>query len=234
MFDMKERKSCALILMLAVSFIVAGPSISSARSQTIGVLRVKTDTTDVHVLLDGEDVGHTPLTLRNVTTGKHQLSLLKDGYEDHLQEIEVVPSQPNSIFVVMKPLSTKLPTLPVEFKVIHQHRFGTCFGVLTVSAEALDYKAENDSDQFHIPIATIKSVARSWGPLVGMAPIGIRAPTDLMAFRIETPGRSYGFMAFKDTVNDPIKVASEKTKELYEVVYKLWSATLTQPQKKED
>ena len=60
-----------------------------------------------------------------------------------------------------------------------------------------------------------------------MTPIGIGGPTDLMAFRVEAPGRSYGFMAFKDTINDPVKIASEKTRELYEVVFKLWSATLS-------
>jgi len=166
-------------------------------------------------------------SVRDMASGKHRLVLLKTGYEDHLQEIDVLANQSNSVFVVMKPLNITLPQLPVEFKAIHQHRLGTCAGVLTVSAEALDYKAENDADQFHIPIATIKSVSRSWGPVAGMTPMGIGGPTDLMAFRIETPGRSYGFLAFKDTTNDPVKIASEKTRELYEVVYKLWSATLS-------
>lgn len=142
------------------------------------------------VWLDSEDVGRTPLTLRTVTGGKHRLALLKDGYEDQLQEIEVLPGQTNSVFVVMKPRNVKLPELPVEFKAIHQHRLGTCVGVLTVSAEFLDYKATIDSDQFHIPIASIKSVARSWGSVAGLMPIGIGGPTDLLAFRIETQGRS--------------------------------------------
>jgi hypothetical protein len=220
------------LILLAILLWVAGTS--SARSQATGTLRVKTDTADVAVWVDGEDVGRTPLTIRTVASGKHRLALMKDGYEDSSQEIEVLPSQTNSIFVVMKPLNLKLPDLPVEFKAIHQHRTGTCVGVLTVSAEAVDYKAMNDSDQFHIPIATIKSVARSWGPVAGLAPMGIRGSTDVMAFRIEAPGRSYGFLAFKDTPDDPFKVAIEKTRELYEVVYRLWSATLSTPQKKED
>lgn len=221
-----ERKSSILILLLAILIQIASDSTCSAQSQASGVLRVKTDTSDVAVWLDGSDVGRTPLTLRTVTIGKHRVVLAKDGYEDHSQEIEILPNQTNSIFVVMKPLKLKLPDLPVEFKAIHQHRTGTCFGKLTVSADALDYKAENDADQFHIPIASIKSVARSWGPVAGIMPFGIGGPTDLMAFRIETSGRSYGFFAFKDTRDDPVKVASEKTRELYEVVFKLWSATL--------
>ena len=224
--------SCpVLVLATAVLLCFSLASISSAQGQTTGVVRVKTDTTGVAVWLDGEDAGRTPLTFRNLTTGKHRLVLAKDGYEDHLQEIDVSPGQPNSIFVVMKPLALQLPALPVEFKVIHQHRLGTCVGALTVSAEALDYKATNDSDQFHIPIATIKGLSRSWGPVAGMMPIGIRGPTDMMAFRVETPGRSYGFLAFKDTVDDQMKVAGERTRELYEVVYKLWSATLSPAEK---
>ncbi len=222
-----ERKSSILILLLAVLIQIVSDSTSSAQLQPSGVLRVKTDITDVAVWLDGADVGRTPFTLRTATAGKHTVVLAKDGYEDHAQEIEVLANQTNSIFVVMKPLKLKLPDLPVEFKAIHQHRTGTCVGKLVVSADALDYKAENDADQFHIPITGIKSVARSWGPVAGMMPMGIRAPTDLMAFRIETSGRSYGFFAFKDTPDDPVKVASEKTRELYEVVFKLWSATLT-------
>jgi hypothetical protein len=214
----------ALVLtLISFAIVFAVP----VRPQSTGVLRVKTDTSDVHIWLDGEEVGRAPLTLRTVASGKRRLALMKDGYEDHQQEIEVLPNQTNSIFVVMKPLTLKLPALPTEFKAIHQHRTGTCVGTLTVSAEALDYKAINDSDRFHIPIAGIKSVARSWGPVAGLAPMGIRAPTDFMAFRIETSGRSYGFFAFKDTPDDSVKVASEKTRELYEVVFKLWSATLT-------
>jgi hypothetical protein len=220
-----------LILIFALVLLAGGAASQPTPGQTTGTLRVKTDTSAVQVLVDGKEVGQTPLTLRDLSSGKHTLTLLKNGYEDHLEEVEISPAQTNSIFVVMKPLNLKMPDLPVQFKVIHQHRLGTCVGVITVSAEALDYKAENDSDQFHIPIMSIKSVARSWGSVAGLAPIGIGGPTDLLAFRIETSGRSYGFMAFKDTVNDPMKIASEKTKELYEIVYRLWSATLSPTEK---
>ena len=223
-----------LLLALLFGFQVAvdRPSLAqnsttATNPQVTSVLRVKTDASDVEVWLDGESVGRTPLTLRTVGAGKHRLALTKVGFEDHLQEIDVLLNQTNSVFVVMRPRQVALPPLPAEFKVIHQHRTGKCTGVLTVSSDFLDFKAVDDADTFHIPIATIKSVARSWGSVAGLAPIGIGGPTDLMAFRIETPGRSYGFLAFKDTVDDPIKIASEKTRELYDLVFKLWSATLT-------
>lgn len=226
------RRTTALSsLSIALALTLHSLSATAAQTQSTGGLRIKTDTTDVQVWLDGEEVGRTPLTLRTLTPGKHRMTLMKSGYEDHAQEIEILAGQTNSIFVVMKPLNLKLPDLPVEFKAIHQHRTGTCVGTLTVSREALDYKASNDGDQFHIPISGIKSVSRSWGPVAGLMPMGIRGPTELMAFRIETSGRSYGFFAFKDTPEDPVKVASEKTRELYEVVFKLWSATLSPKEK---
>jgi hypothetical protein len=197
---------------------------SSVGPQTSSVLRVKTDVLEAQVILDGKEVGRTPLTLRDVTTGKHKLIVLKDGYEDHAEEVEVLAQQTSSVFVVMKPTNIQLPELPFTFKAIHQHRLGFCTGELTISADALDYKAVDDEDKFHISISDIKSVARSWGPIAGV--YGINAPTDLMAMRIETSGRSYGFMAFQESVNDKMDVASAKTKQMYEVVYRLWSATL--------
>ena len=220
------------VLLFAVGLLVAHAA--SAQTQGTATLRVKTDTADVEVWLDGEPVGRTPLTLKNLAAGKRQITLLKDGYEDQLEDVEVSSGKANSVFVVMKPRSVKLPDLPVEFKVVHEHRvfrwqgLSSCRGTLIVTAEAIDYKAENDeTDQFHIPIATIKSVARSAGPVVDGMPTFDRRPTERMAFRIEAPGRSYTFKAFKETPKDPTEVKGEKTRELYDVVYRLWSATLT-------
>jgi hypothetical protein len=209
----------------------AGPSAGAAQDvppqiAPSGALRIKTDVSDVQVILDNKDSGRTPFTNRSVSPGSHRITLAKEGYEDHVQDVDVSSSKTTSLFIVMKPVTTPLPALPVEFKVMHQHRFGYCVGVLTVSADALDYKADKDEDRFHIEIKTLKSVSRSWGALVGMGPSGINAPTDGMAFRIEAPGRSYGFLAYKDEIGELMAVASIKTKELFEVVYRLWTATL--------
>ncbi len=72
-------------------------------------------------------------------------------------------------------------------------------------------------------------LARSWGPMIGahnQIPNGINDPTDEMALRIEAPGRSYGFVALERTADDPAGAASARTRELYELVTKLWSVTL--------
>lgn len=212
----------ALLLLLAQAAGVEAQDLIAPG----GGLRVKTDVPDVQVIVNGKEVGRTPLTLKSLVAGSHRLTLIKEGYADHVQQVEVTAQKTASVFVVMKPLTTPLPALPVEFKVMHQHRLGYCVGRLTVSAEALDYRADKDDDQFHIPIHTLQSVSRSWGPIPGMAPGGVNAHTDMMAFRIEAPGRAYGFLAYKDQLGEQMEVASEKTKELFEIVYKLWTATL--------
>lgn len=219
--------------LLFVAVLLAAHA-ATARSQSTATLRVKADTADVEVRLDGQPVGHTPLTLREITAGQHRITLLKDGYEEHSQDVEVLPGKPNSVFVVMKPLNVKLPDLPVKFKVIHQHLLKSCTGTLTISADALDYKAENDSDQYHIPIKAIKAIVRTTGATRGMTPSFRDGSKDSTFIRIETPGHEYVFWAFEDTRKDPVKVFIEKTRELHEVVFRLWSTTQTPPQKNKD
>ncbi len=228
--------SCLLTILLWPSQFQAqtpSPPTNAVSNQAVGVLRVKTDVTGAQVVLDDQEVGLTPLTLRSVTVGKHRLLVLKEGFEDHTQEVDVIQAKPTSVFVVMKPSRLEMPELPQTFNVIHQHRLGSCHGKLTVTAEALDYQAENDSDKFHIPIASLTSVSRSWGPTAGTFAFGIRAPTDAMAFRVTTSGRSYGFLAFQDSPEDKMAIASVKTKELHSIVYRLWSLTLKSPKSKQ-
>ncbi|MGH9834425.1 MAG: PEGA domain-containing protein, partial [Blastocatellia bacterium] len=155
----------AIFVVLSLSCLC--PARTSGQSQAgqeqrtpagpAGSLRVKTDVPDVQVILDDKEAGRTPLTLRSVPAGLRHLTLVKEGYEDHTQQVEVADQKTASVFVVMKPVTTPLPELPVEFKVMHQHKFGYCVGILTVSAKALDYKADRDEDKFQIPIQTLKS-----------------------------------------------------------------------------
>jgi hypothetical protein len=69
-------------------------------------------------------------------------------------------------------------------------------------------------------------------PVVGRRVSEVRIPErNYGRSRIEAPGRAYGFMAFKETTADPMSVASARTKELYELVYSLWSASLRPKEK---
>jgi hypothetical protein len=198
-----------------------------------GSLRVKADVSGAEVYLDGRSVGATPLTLQALPAGTHKLVLVKPGYEDYAQDVEVQPGQMAKVFVIMKPLPKPLPILPVKFYAIHQHRAGACSGILTVTAEAVEYRSHDGKDVFHIPLEQIRSVSRSMGATAGVGPaMSWGVPAEYAGCRIEAPGRSYGFFAYEE---DPklegtpaesrvtLQQTGAKTKELFELVYRLWS-----------
>jgi hypothetical protein len=206
--------------LLLLGFLVAGGS--------EGSLRVKTDVAEVQVLLDGQAVGQTPVTVTPVPAGQHRVTLIKAGYEDHIEEVEVQPGAAARMFVVMKRSAVPLPPLPVSYRALHQHRLGLCLGNLTVTAEAVDYRSDVGEDVFHIPIRDIRSVARS----MGSAPnTSWRVSADLTGCRLETPGRSYGFFAvegeFKSANEVEFQDTAKKTKELFEIVYRLWQDSVS-------
>ena len=213
-----------VLLGLFVLALLAGGSADAS-------IRIKTDVSEVKVWLDGQEAGQAPLTISPVPPGSHRITLMKPGYEDHVEEVQVQPGGIVKLFVVMKRSAVVLPELPAQFRVVHQHRSGSCEGTLTVSAEALDYRSDDGKDVFHIPIASIRSVVRSMGrqPVIGTyQPLSAMLPGDMAALRIETPGRSYGFMAgvsfaqpdeIGGTVSDEVMIS--ETKRLFEIVYQL-------------
>lgn len=197
-----------------------------------GSLRLKSDVSETEVFLDGKSAGKTPLTMSAVAAGAHRVSFTKPGYADHEEQVTVEAGATAKLFVVMKPLPTAPPKLPVQFYAIHQHRAGACSGILTVTAEAVEFRSLDGKDVFHIPITEMRSVSRSMGALPNAT---WNLPSQYLGCRIEGPGRSYGFFAYEE---DP-KLAGTpaenrvrfqdtgvKTKELFELVYRLWSVTL--------
>jgi len=210
--------------MLVLALLQAAPA--------PGALRVKSDASEVKVFLDGKDVGKTPLTVSGVAAGAHSISLAKPGYEDHQEQVTVEAGATAKLFVVMKPLPAEPPTLPAQFYAIHQHRAGACSGILTVTADAVDYRSLDGHDVFHIPIAAMRSVSRSMGALPNAA---WNLPHQYLGCRVETPERSYGFFAYEEDpklagtpAENRVKLVDTavKTKELFELVYRLWSETL--------
>jgi hypothetical protein len=169
--------------------------------------------------------------VRGVVPGPYQLALVKDGYEAHERAVTVTAGTTELVAVTMKPLALPLPRLPAVFRAIHQHRTGTCIGTITVTADMIEYVGDTKEDVFRIPIRTLRSVARSFGPIPGMGPMGIDGATSMMACRIEAPDRSYGFWAVEKGGDDTVDVMAAKTKELFQVLYRLWSDTLKQPVK---
>ncbi len=198
-----------------------------------GTLRVKADVAGAEVFLDGKSVGVAPLTLAAVAAGAHKLVLIKPGYEDHAEDVEVREGQVARVFVVMKQVRQPLPALPVKFYAIHQHRAGACSGILTITGAGLEYRSHDGHDVFQIPLEQIRSVSRSMGASAGMYGVpewGV--PPDYTGLRIEVPGRNYGFFAYDE---DPalagtpaekritIKETAVRTREAFGLVYRLWS-----------
>jgi PEGA domain-containing protein len=219
-----------LIGLLSFGLLVGGGSDAT--------LRVRTDVVGVTVLVDGQDAGETPITISPVAVGRHRITLLKAGYHDQVEDVDVQPGSTTRLFVVMKPAVVSLPSLPVEFRALHQHlRSGACIGQLTINADALDYRSDDGQDVFHLAISELRSVARSAGAIANFgtgsasAILGANMRARVPPARVETAGRSYAFWAAnaenKTTNPDELdEGAAEKTKQLFEIVYKLWSTSL--------
>ena len=204
-----------------------------------GTLRVKTDASAVDVYLDRKLQGSTPLSLPNVPAGAHELMLVKDGYQDHVQKVEVRAGETVKLFIVMKADEEPLPELPVEYPVMHRHALGFCVGKLTVSSDAVDYKSSNSHDAFHIPIREVQLVARSMGAMPGTSFAPNAFAGEAGGLWIEGPGRNYTFWVMED---DPEKVkggilldayTQARTKQLYRLVSRLWNEALTARKKKQ-
>lgn len=261
------------ILLISSWFVLAAqepkPTVSNQSSVTT-TLRIKTDVTGAKILLDGQDVGTTPVTLQAIAVGKHRLTLIKDGYREYTQEVEVIVGKPNQMFVVMQAFDTPLPQLPMQFKAIHKHVSGACKGLLTVNADSLDFKADDNKDVFHILLREVNNVSRSSGSAViipvplgggyagavgvgnqntardalgldnvkGETRTGTETKYNLVPFRLDTSNHGYTFVAYEEeksesvvsnesTGNLLVKNSDARTKELFEIVYRLWTTDLS-------
>jgi hypothetical protein len=203
---MKAAKTLLLLVFVATMG-------AAARSQEeTSALRIKTDVMHVEVLLDGENVGQTPLTLSSVKPGLIKLTFIKPGFEDETREVNAVAGKTVSLFVVMKKIQEPLPDLPIRFRGVHEHIKGRCYGQLVVYHDRIEYKAETEPDSFLIPIASINFLSRSTGPLftivyaiptdggayIGAAGWERKNPGGVLPVRVETKERKYGFWVYNE------------------------------------
>jgi tetratricopeptide (TPR) repeat protein len=73
-----------------------------------GGLVVKTTPAGATIMVDGKQRGTSPITLGDLRSGDHQVKAVKDGYEEFVQEVEVMPYSTENIHLAMKPLVDKL------------------------------------------------------------------------------------------------------------------------------
>ncbi|MGA2261003.1 MAG: PEGA domain-containing protein [Acidobacteriota bacterium] len=73
-----------------------------------GGLVVKTTPAGATILLDGKQRGTSPITLGDLRSGGHQVKAVKDGYDEFVQEVEVMPYSTENIHMALKPLVANL------------------------------------------------------------------------------------------------------------------------------
>ncbi len=73
-----------------------------------GNLVVKTTPSGATVFLDGKQRGVSAITLGDLKSGGHQVRVVKEGYAEAVQQIEVMPYSTENIHLTLKPLITSL------------------------------------------------------------------------------------------------------------------------------
>jgi hypothetical protein len=189
-------------------------------------VRVKTALPGAQVSLDGQPVGETPLTLDPLPDGKYTLQFSLAGHEDHEEILDIRGGKPASLFVVLKAHPVELPAFPVRYAVLHLHVNDACQGELTVSRDQLEFAAASGPDRFTISIPSARMIIRRHAAAylhsmsyVGLVEVGSSAQPVVAPMRVEAPDRAYTFLVLNSegTVLDGVG-----TRELYEIVYRLW------------
>jgi hypothetical protein len=113
-------------------------------------LRVESDVPGATVFLDRNYVGTTPVDIKSVSPGEHELTVSADGFDMHAETVSV-ESGHRDIRV-----SFKNVTLNESIDVVHKHRMGSCEGKLVADNQGLRYETSNKSDAFTAPFASLE------------------------------------------------------------------------------
>ena len=60
---------------------------------SVGGLEVKSDPSGAKTYLDGKDIGITPNIHRNIPPGRYLLKIVKEGFKDHVETVEVISGE---------------------------------------------------------------------------------------------------------------------------------------------
>jgi tetratricopeptide (TPR) repeat protein len=102
-------------LMLAIGILVLSAIISFVAvfsyiylKPKYGGLVVKTTPAGATVVVDGKQRGASPVTMNDLKSGGHQIKASKNGYEEFVQEVEVMPYSTENVHITLKPLVANL------------------------------------------------------------------------------------------------------------------------------
>lgn len=112
-------------------------------------LRVDSDVPGATVFLDRNYVGTTPVDIKSVSPGEHELTVSADGFDMHAETVSV-ESGHRDIRVSFKNVA-----LDESIDVVHKHRMGSCEGKLVADDQGLRYETSNKSDAFTAPFGSL-------------------------------------------------------------------------------
>ena len=113
-------------------------------------LRVESDVPGATVFLDRNYIGTTPVDIKEVSPGEHQLTVSADGYDMYAESL-TLESGHRDVRVSFKDVS-----LSESIAVVHKHRMGSCEGTLLADNQGLRFETSNKNDAFSVPFASLE------------------------------------------------------------------------------
>ncbi|GMR22128.1 MAG: hypothetical protein BMS9Abin37_0456 [Acidobacteriota bacterium] len=114
-------------------------------------LRIVSDVPGATVFLDRNYIGTTPVDIKAVEAGEHQLTVSADGYDMHTETVAVTTGH-RDIRVSFEQAASELNE---SVSVIHKHSFGKCSGTLIADSAGIRYQSDH-KDAFAIPYASLE------------------------------------------------------------------------------
>ena len=102
---MQPTPAFARFLPLALLLLALVPSV--ALGQSTGIIEVAANVDGALVFVDGEPLGETPL-LEIIPAGRHEILVLRDGFADWSQQINLAPDSTVAIRADLQRLAAAL------------------------------------------------------------------------------------------------------------------------------
>jgi hypothetical protein len=137
-----SSRSAAPPVAPVAAAISATPTVPVITAPVAGTLRIVSDIPGAQVFLDRQFIGATPVTANDVPPGSHHLNVSAQGYDNHVQTIEV-GAGPRDVMI-----NFRVVRLNASIEVVHKHLMGSCRGRLVATPKGLRYDTTDDDDAF--------------------------------------------------------------------------------------
>ena len=124
---------------------------AESTASTMATLRIISDVPGAQVFLNREFVGAAPATAGNLKPGSYQLNVSAAGYDNHVETIELAAGE-REVHVRFREVR-----LNASLAVVHKHRFGSCKGTLTATAEGVRYDTSHTEDAFTAALVNLET-----------------------------------------------------------------------------